>query len=342
MKDFAIYFTGFVVFVVVGAFLWQFAAAGSGPDVDGALSETVKTELATPLLISPAAASPVTTSPIPSATATENLVALTAISFSATETERVHRDTLEISRNNAKLADALNTKNAGDQTAVAATLTAQPSAGTATKAAESTEIAEAIAQRTANAEAPTQIIEIGQARAAAETAVPLAWGTVFAVICVGVLSLVLAGVAVGAIRRTPAPVIVDSRPQIIHAQRPHGTGIERIPPPPVDNYDSFVSWAGAVLAGETVAVDPWEDAKKFVGNYRKLHLWLVKNKLIMRHPQSGRAVLNEIGEQVLSSWLVANPLPYSQAIDKNAAPPSVCTESVHTDAEGEGEGGSGL
>ncbi len=291
-------------------------------------------ELATPIGSLATATSPAI---LPSAT--ENLIALTVIAFSATETERVALVNLEISRNNAHLADALNTQSAGSQTAAILTGTAWPHSATATVQAEGTMVAESIAARTAAVEQPTRIVEVAQARAEAETALPLAWGMVFAVFCLGVLSLVLAGVAVGAIWRTPAPVIVDQRPQIIHAQRSAGN-LARIPAPPVDDYESFVAWIGAVLGGDTVAVDTWEQAGRFVGNYRKLHLWLVKNELIMRHPQSGRAVLNDEGERVLTEWLVANPLPQCQ-IDGVITHPTARTHgTVSTDAEGEGLGGN--
>lgn len=145
-----------------------------------------------------------------------------------------------------------------------------------------------------------------------------------------------------ALMRRSAPVAEPVK-QVIHVDKPEG-GTERVPAPPVQDYESFVDWVGAVVAGETVAVDFWEHAGMFVGNYRKVHTWLVRWKLIMRHPKTGKAVLNAKGEQVLVAWLVANPLPYNEKSARNAPLPSVHTESVRTEAEGEGsnELGSGL
>jgi hypothetical protein len=129
--------------------------------------------------------------------------------------------------------------------------------------------------------------------------------------------------------------VVDDRHQVIHVAKPAGNNIDRIPAPPVNDYQNFVAWIGAVLGGETVAVDFWEQAGRFVGSYRPLHLWLVKNKLVMRHPKSGRAVINSTGEQVLTAWLIANPLPLINESQKNTPLPSVYTVSVPTEAEGE-------
>jgi hypothetical protein len=290
--------------------------------------------LATPAI---ALGTPSPSQPVVTPSATPDWPLATAVAFYATETERVLGVQLEISRNNANLADAVNTQNAIELTQTSGTATAYPFASTATLRAEQTQIAEADAQRTAVAYVPTATVAAAKAKAEAETATYRAWAETFAVLGLGVLALVFAGVAVGAIRRKPAPVVVDKTTQIIHAPKATGgTGIERIDTPPVQDYESFVAWVGAVLAGETVAVDFWEERKRFVGSYRKVHIWLVKNGLIMRHPQSGRAVINAKGEQVLTAWLMANPLPLSDSIAKTAPPPSVNTDSVTTEAEGEG------
>ncbi|PKN91084.1 MAG: hypothetical protein CVU44_20935 [Chloroflexi bacterium HGW-Chloroflexi-6] len=126
--------------------------------------------------------------------------------------------------------------------------------------------------------------------------------------------------------------------QVLHVEKPGG-GTERIPAPPVQDYESFMAWAGAVVAGETVAVDHWEQSGMFVGSYRKVHSWLVRWHLIMRHPKSGRAVLNPTGERVLVEWIIAYPLPHNNESAKKAALSSVHTDSVTTETVGEGLSG---
>lgn len=259
----------------------------------------------------------------------------TVVAYWGGQTSTAQVAELEISRNLAKYADAIGTQSAIAQTAIPLTATNAAPAGTATLRAESTRVSEAVAERTAIAYEPTAIVAVAQAEAQAQTAAAFAWGQVFAVFGLGVAALVVAGVAVGAIRRLPAPVVVDDRQQVIHVAKPDSNNIDRITAPPVSDYQNFGDWIGAVLGGETVAVDFWEQAGRFVGSYRPLHLWLVKNKLVMRHPKSGRAVINSTGEQVLTAWLIANPLPLINESQKNTPLPSVYTVSVPTEAEGE-------
>jgi hypothetical protein len=332
---------GFVltgIAMVVIALAWfglttESAAASSEPQATSAPRATPELAVTGESPRGAIVAQPSTATLAPSATPDYALA--TVIAHWAGQTSTVQAAELEVSRNQAKLADALGTQNAIAQTAIPLTATNAGPAGTATVKAESTRVAEALAERTAIAYEPTAIMAVAQAEAQAQTATAFAWGQVFAVFGLGVAALVVAGVAVGAIRRLPAPVVVDDRPQVIHVPKPVSNGIDRIPAPPVNDYHNFVDWVGAVLAGETVSVDFWEQAGRFIGNYRNLHLWLVKNKLIMRHPKSGRAVINATGEQVLTGWLIANPLPQPQQTPKSTPPPPVHTDSVHTETEGE-------
>jgi hypothetical protein len=285
-------------------------------------------------------ATPVLATPSPMATATVMLPSptpdyglATAMAMFAGQTGTAQAVNLEMSRNNAVLGHAIETQNAIDQTAIPLTQTAAPGAATATKSAESTQVAEAIARRTEVAYAPTAIVARAQADADAQTATWRAWGSVFATFALGVTCLLIGVVAVGAIRRQPAPVVEETK--VFHVVNKPGQ-IERVPAPPVQDYESFRDWAAAVVAGETVSVDFWEQAGRFVGNYRKVHSWLVRWRLVMRHPKTGRAVLNGVGEQVLTHWLIDNPLPHSSKSPKTAPPPSVHTDSVITEAEGEG------
>jgi len=320
---------------VVIALAWfglttESAAASGEPQATSAPRATQETVLTS----KPAIVAQVATATL-APSATPDYAVATVIAYWSGQTSTAQAVGLEVSRNQAKLADAISTQNAIEQTAIPLTATQAGPAGTATLRAESTAHAIAVSGWTATAHLPTAIVAVANANAQAQTANALAWGEVFAVFSLGTLCLVLAGVAVGVIRRVPAPVVVDDRPQVIHVTKPAGNNVDRIPAPPVSDYENFVSWVGAVLAGETVSVDFWEQAGRFVGNYRKLHLWLIKNQLVMRHPKTGRAVINATGEQVITAWLIANPLPQTQQSAKSTPPPTVHTDSVPTEAEGE-------
>lgn len=269
---------------------------------------------------------------------------LTALAAIATETERVLYVNLQISQNNAKFADALSTQNVIEQQKLAGTSTAAPGAATATLAAQSTENYLLMQGWTATAEYPTAIVAaasaeaaatvvIANAEATAKTALPNQVLQIVLFACLAVLCLVFAGVAVGVIRRKPAPQIIKQN--IMHIEKDDESGVQRVPDPPVDDHESFLNWCAAALAGESVAVDPWEKGGRFIGNYRQLYIWLVRWELLMRDPLSGRTVLNPKGERTISGWMMANPLPHP-GIDAEIAPlPPVNTESVCTETEGE-------
>lgn len=323
-----------IVAVVLATFLWFIPAMGEAASATPTMAEGEKVLATTTLEAMAVLASP-SASLMPSATpsATPDWALATAVSFVATETERVRVVELEISRNNARFADAQSTANAIRLTEIVLTSTAAPLSGTSTLAAQQTEIAESVAIRTADVFALTATPLAAKGDAEAKAAPYLAGGQVFAIFAAGVLALVFAGVAVGAIRRPPAAVTVMEKP-VIHVEKDDG-GTARVENPPYSNYEDFIDWCAAVVAGETVAVDYWEESGRFVGNYRKTHSWLVRWKLIMRHPTSGKAVLNPTGERVLTKWMVSNPLPHAGGLPKRAPLPTVHTESVHTEAEGE-------
>lgn len=123
-------------------------------------------------------------------------------------------------------------------------------------------------------------------------------------------------------------------PTVIYVKRDDGAS-ERISEPPYTDHENFIDWCAAVIAGQTVAVDFWEQAGRFVGDYRETHRWLARWKLMMRHPKTGVAVLNPTGERVITRWMVNNPLPHPYSSEKNAPLSPVSTESVSTEAEGE-------
>lgn len=323
-----------IMLIVFGLLTIAYGVVSGGGETTTATPEAVSSLVQEQQAQTTAIPSPSLVPAMPSATpsSTPDWPLATAISFVATETERVRGVNLEISRNNARFADAQSTGNAIRETEIVLTGTAAPLSGSATLAAQQTEVAENIAHRTAEAFAPTATILAAKSDAEAKTAPYLAAGQAFSTFAIGVLALVFAAVAVGAIQRKPAPVVV--RRNVTHVQKSNST--RRIPDPPIEDYIGFINWATTVVAGETVAVDHWEQAGRFPGNYRKVHLWLVRWKLVMRHPQTGRAVLNDDGAAVLTNWLIANPLPHHGGSTKTAPLLAVDTESVITEAEGEG------
>jgi hypothetical protein len=114
---------------------------------------------------------------------------------------------------------------------------------------------------------------------------------------------------------------------------PGGYGTtRRISDPPGDT-EKIRAWAVAALAGESIAVDPWEASGIFTKNreYRHgVYAWVMAHKFDTINAK-GERVLSEEGMITMSDWLVRHPFPVSDNNPVEPPPPTVDTVTVGTE-----------
>jgi len=116
---------------------------------------------------------------------------------------------------------------------------------------------------------------------------------------------------------------------------PHVYSVSRVPDPPGDSV-KVLEWAKKALAGESVAVDPWEKSGPLTEyrEYRKgVYAWLANNKLIV---WKNKQILNERGIEVVTRY-VEKHRPTQAIRPETPSTPSVSGKNG-TDSSGGAEG----
>lgn len=158
---------------------------------------------------------------------------------------------------------------------------------------------------------------------------------------VALLFAVLVVLAYLVFRQKASPVHV--RPDIVVYSRGKDGENRRSVFPEIENVASFLAWAASVTTGATIAVDYWEKAGRYRGEYRPLHRWLYKHGYVAKN-QNNEAVLTQEGSNKIldiCSELTTSPLPLRDVAPESVPPAAVNTETVRGNGqnpEGEGDG----
>lgn len=307
--------------IVFCAMLLLSACAPAEADVEMREQETP------PVLLS-------TSTPLPAATPSPDMIMHTAIAWSGTATENASLRNLEIARHNGTLAAQYMTRTAFEKTQLAATATAWPAAATLTVVVATHESA----RFTAVAFAPTATVYAIMAQSRERTE---AWLFPVRVILAGVLAAlaIILFFAVFGILVAPREVVINRPPPVsinVHLDK---SRTQRMSMPPISNVDNFLRWSDDALGGGGVSIDRWESAGMYQSAYRPLHAWLMSKDFVTVDAETKVSKLNEKGRAVIAAIVeyLNNPPPGVVKLPENIEIPSVCTESVHTDTEGEGQ-----